>query len=294
MNWLKHQASWPHATHSSFHNVRPHRWHVQDMGEGPLMLLLHGAGASTQSFRALMPLLAASHRVLAVDLPGHGFTVSGARSRASLDCIAEDMRALLRHIGVRPKVIVGHSAGAAVATRMALDMHTPPDALIAINGAFEMFDGMAGWLFPMMAKMLSLNPLTGMIFSVTAGNEARVRKLLQSTGSEVDAEGIRLYHALISDRSHVEGTLSMMAQWRLERLLRDLPKVPCPTLLLTGENDGAVPPSVSEAAAARIPTATHITYANRGHLLHEEDPETVADRILSFLADNKKGSQATA
>jgi len=294
MNWLKHQASWPHAAHSSFQNVRPHRWHIQDMGDGPPMLLLHGAGASTHSFRTLMPLLAAHHRVIAVDLPGHGFTVSGSRSRASLDCIAEDMRALLRHIGVRPKVIVGHSAGAAVATRMALDMHTPPDALIAINGAFEMFDGLAGWLFPMMAKMLSLNPLTGMIFSVTAGNETRVRKLLQATGSEIDAEGIRLYHALISDRSHVEGTLSMMAQWRLERLLRDLPNVPCPALLLTGENDGAVPPSVSEAAAERMPHATHIPHPGRGHLLHEEDPETVAQQIFKFIADTKKGSQATA
>ena len=258
------------------------------------MLLLHGAGASTHSFRRLMPLLTAEYRVLAVDLPGHGFTVSGARSRAALDCIAEDLRALLRHIGVRPEVIIGHSAGAAVATRMALDMQTPPQALVAINGAFEMFDGLAGWLFPMMAKMLSLNPLTGAIFSLTAGSEARVRKLLQSTGSEIDAEGIRLYHALISDRSHVEGTLSMMAQWRLERLLRDLPKVPCPTLLISGDKDGAVPPSVSEAAAARIPNATHITHANRGHLLHEEDPETVARQILKFLSDMKKGSQATA
>lgn len=294
MNWLKHKAAWPHAEYSRFENVRPHRWHVQDMGAGPVVVLLHGAGASSHSYRAVMPLLARSHRVIAIDLPGHGFTVSGARSRAALDCISEDIRALLRHMNVRPQVLVGHSAGAAVATRMALDMTTPPDALVAINGAFEMFDGVAGWLFPMMAKMLSLNPLTGVIFSLTAGSEARVRQLLQSTGSEIDAEGIRLYHALISDRAHVEGTLAMMAQWRLERLLRDLPKVPCPALLLTGENDSAVPPSVSAAAAARMPNARHVTYPDRGHLLHEELPEAISEHILSFLADTKKGSQATA
>ena len=53
---------------------RPHRWHIQEAGKGPLLLLIHGAGGATHSFRSLFPLLAQTSRVVAVDLPGQGFT----------------------------------------------------------------------------------------------------------------------------------------------------------------------------------------------------------------------------
>ena len=48
----------------------PHRWHVQVLGEGPTVLLLHGAGGATHSWRGLAPLLATDHRVVMLDLPG--------------------------------------------------------------------------------------------------------------------------------------------------------------------------------------------------------------------------------
>ena len=51
-------ADWPMRGHSRAVHVRPHLWHVQVMGTGPLVLLLHGAGASTHTWRSLAPLLA--------------------------------------------------------------------------------------------------------------------------------------------------------------------------------------------------------------------------------------------
>lgn len=294
MNWAQHKSTWPHAQHSRFVNVRPHRWHVQDMGSGSVILLLHGAGASGHSYRNVMPILARTHRVISVDLPGHGFTLLGRRSRAGLDHVAQDLRALLRHLDIRPDVIVGHSAGAAVAARVALDTTHPPKLIVCINGAFEMFDGLAGWLFPAMARLLSLNPLTSLLVAKTAGNQTRVEHLLKSTGSILDAEGVRLYHALISDKAHIDGTLAMMSQWRLEKLMRDMPALPCPALFLVGGKDGTVPPRVSEDAAKALTGCTVIRMENAGHLLHEEHPQTVATAILKHLAETKKGSQANA
>ena len=58
-------SHWPHRAHSRQVFCKPHRWHVQEMGQGDLIVLLHGAGGSTHSFRHLMPLLAEHYRVVA-------------------------------------------------------------------------------------------------------------------------------------------------------------------------------------------------------------------------------------
>jgi len=282
MDWAWHGARWPHAAHSRFVASRPHRWHLQEMGDtGPCLLLLHGAGGATHSWRGLMPDLARDHRVVALDLPGQGFSVAGSRARLGIDGMAEDIAALLVQEGIAPDVLVGHSAGGALALRMA--QSRPPRAVVTINGALGKFRGMAGWLFPAMAKLLSLNPLSAALFARTAGGGG-ARRLIGSTGSTLEDEGLALYQALISDRAHVDGTLAMMAQWQLDPLLRALPQIDMPVLLLTGGRDATVPPSVSELAARALPRAERADLPALGHLVHEEAPEQVAALIRAFLA----------
>ncbi len=270
---------WPLAEHSRIVATRPHRWHVQQLGAGPDILLLHGAGASTHSWRGVAPLLAARMRVTMIDLPGHGFTRSGG-SRAGLDTMAEDITTLLRDLDMQPAALLGHSAGAAIALRLSLDAPQPVP-VITVNGAFRMFDGIAGYLFPLMAKALAINPLTIPLF--TAGSSpARTRRMLAGTGSDIDAEGHRLYHTLISDRTHVAGALAMMSNWSLDRLVRDAGTLRAPVLLLAGLRDRTVPSQVSRDMAARLPDARVETHP-LGHLLHEEAPDLVAGACLGFL-----------
>ncbi len=80
------------------HSLRPPaiRWHVQRMGEGPPLLLIHGTGAATHSWRGLMPMLARHFTVIAPDLPGHGFTQSPPAHRLSLPGMASDLSQLLQ------------------------------------------------------------------------------------------------------------------------------------------------------------------------------------------------------
>ncbi|MEO1548839.1 MAG: alpha/beta fold hydrolase BchO [Pseudomonadota bacterium] len=291
MDWSKHGANWPHGQHSRFVNSRPHRWHLQDMGTGPVMLLLHGAGGATHSFRGMMPLLAQTHRVIAVDLPGHGFTDMSRRGRSGLRPMADDLRALLASQNLSPQVLVGHSAGAAIALRLALDLPTPPRAVVSINGALRRFPGVASWLFPLMAKMLALNPLTAFAFSRTASSRQSVRNLLEGTGSRVDDEGLDLYTSLIGDRAHVDGALSMMAQWELEEVLPDLDKLPCPVLFLAGGKDRAVPAETSAALSRRLRNTTLVRWDAEGHLMHEEHPKRTVDAITAFLGQSDEMRQ---
>ncbi len=281
MRWPP-SSDWPHASHSEQVLCRPHRWHVQRMGQGSSVLLLHGTGGSTHSFRDLMPRLAEKHDVIAVDLPGQGMTQLGARHRSGLRQTVDDLASLCRAQNWQPSAIVGHSAGAAIALQLARQMPTRP-AVVGINAALGNFKGMAGVLFPVMAKMLAMTPFTSVMFSRGTGTQARVRALIEGTGSYLSAPEIELYRRLIADPDHVDGALLMMAQWNLDALLASLDDIDVPVLLLTGSRDKAVPPATSDRAAARLPNAVVHHIDDGGHLVHEERPALVAACIEAFL-----------
>src|SRR6056297_148521 len=290
MDWPPNPATWPLARHSRQVSVAPHRWHVQEMGDGPDLLLLHGAGGASHSWRGMMPLLAQRHRVIAVDLPGHGFTKSPYGSRSGLETMVRDLAKLITAQGWRPAALIGHSAGGAVALRLA-SLLDPMPKVVGLNPALTPSDGVAGWLFPMLATMLALNPLTPMLFTLGNPGSRQARKLIEGTGSRLDEEGYALYARLVGDRRHVNGVLQMMARWNLEALLADLPDIGAETLFITGTQDRAVSPRVSDAAAARMPRARVVHMDGLGHLAHEEDPERAAREVLEFLGADTKAAQ---
>jgi magnesium chelatase accessory protein len=274
-------ADWPNRNASRHVFCAPHLWHVQEIGSGPTLLMIHGAGGASHSWRGLVPVLADHYHLVIVDLPGQGFTRLGARHRCGLDAMAEDLARLIRQEALAPMAYIGHSAGAAIALRLA--ELAPPRAVIGLNAALGQFEGVAGWLFPIMAKLLAAAPFVAQIFSRLAGNPAKVASLLASTGSTIDATGHALYLQLLRMPSHVDATLAMMAQWTLEGLLDRLPQQTTPCLLITAANDRAVPPAKSSNAAARMPHARWNDVPGLGHLLHEEAPQIVAPLILDFL-----------
>ncbi len=273
--------NWPDRAASRHVFCAPHLWHVQEIGTGPTLLLIHGAGGAGHSWRGLTPLLRDHYRLVMVDLPGQGFTRLGSRQRCGLDAMAEDLHRLIQQQGWGPIAYIGHSAGAAIALRLA--ELSPPRAVIGLNAALSQFEGVAGWLFPIMAKLLAAAPFVAQIFSRLAGNPAKVASLLASTGSRIDAEGQALYLQLLRMPSHVDATLAMMAQWALDGFLARLPQQRTPCLLITSDQDRAVPPATSAAAAARMPNARWHDIAGLGHLLHEEAPQTVLPLIQDFL-----------
>lgn len=282
MDWDTHQATWPHAAHSRFVICKPHRWHIQEMGEGPLLLLIHGAGGATQSWRHLMPLLAKTYRVVAVDLPGQGFTKSGSWARLGLVPMAQDLTGLCLDQGWEPDAIIGHSAGAAIALEMARHM-SPAPPVVGINAALGNFKGLAGLLFPLMAKALAMTPWVARMFTASTSRPRSVTRLIEGTGSKLPDTDLAWYRALVSDEGHVDGTLGMMAQWSLDPLLRALPQHPSQTLLIVGDRDKAVPPSTSRKAADKMPNGRFESLPGLGHLAHEEDPETVLAPTRAFL-----------
>ncbi len=277
-------ADWPNRERSRFVRAAGLAWHVQVAGSGPVLLLLHGTGAATHSWRDLLPLLAERFTVIAPDLPGHGFTEAPAARRLSLPGMARDLRALLWTLGQEPAVAVGHSAGAAIALRMSLDGQLHPRAVVGLNAALLPLGGVAGQMFSPLARMLTGLPLLPDLFAWRARGAGTVEKLLRDTGSRLDARGVALYGRVVREPGHVAAALGMMAHWDLQPLVRDLPRLAPKLLLITGAGDRTIAPADSERVRAMVPGASLATLPGLGHLAHEEAPAETARLILDFAA----------
>jgi magnesium chelatase accessory protein len=287
-------ADWPNRADSRSVRVGGIDWHVQIAGDGLVLLLLHGTGAATHSWRDMLQPLAQQFRVIAPDLPGHGFTKGRPPTGLTMPGVARALTALLGELDAAPALIVGHSAGAAIAIRLVLDGLATPQGLVGLAPALLPFPGIAQHLFPTMAKLLFVNPFAPHVFaSVARGPGAVERFLARSTASKVDAAGIAAYAKLFGTSAHCAGAIGMMADWDLVPLKQDLPKLAVPMLVLHGENDAAIPVSGAIDAVALIPGCSLEFLPKLGHLAHEEAPQLVVDRILAFAAAQGLSKAAT-
>ncbi len=288
--WETDGRDWPNRRHSRFVHAAGLDWHVQEFGDAsfpsdaPRVLLIHGTGSSSHSWRDVAPLLAKRCRVLSLDLPGHGFTSMPQPAEQSLTSMARKLAALLKALSFAPQLVIGHSAGAAIAAQLALDKAIAPVALISLNGAFVGFGGLAGQLFSPIARLLAAGSFASRFFAWQAQDPAIVDKLMRSTGSVLDATGMRLYAQLVRNPGHVSGALAMMAHWDLAPLEHALPSLDIPVWLVAAENDLTVPPVQASLVARRLQKPRIVLWPMLGHLSHEESPAQCAalvDEVFS-------------
>jgi magnesium chelatase accessory protein len=275
---------WPHAGSSRIVRAGGIDWHVQLFGDaGPTLLLLHGTGASSHSFRALAPLLARRARILVPDLPGHGFSDALPGRGMSMHGMAAALEALLGALGASPTLALGHSAGAALLVRMCLDDRLALTRLMSIGGALLPLGGPAGLLFPPAARLFAGNRLLPRFVARRAEDRRSVMRLIAETGSRLDEEGIELYRRLMRRPEHVAGALRMMANWDLPALERDLPRLRVPFTLVHADNDRTLPRAYASRLMRALPDADWVRLPGLGHLAHEERPELVARLVETCL-----------
>ena len=111
--------------------------------------------------------------------------------------MARALNALLKELRFAPDIVVGHSAGAAIFARLCLNGVIEPKLLVALNGAFAPFEGLAGYLLPSMAKLLFLNPFAPRFFAWTA-DRAAVSPAVAGNGFGDRRGGRRILRAAIS------------------------------------------------------------------------------------------------
>lgn len=287
LDWEADGASWPNRHLSNFIEAGGCRWHVQRAGAGLKVLLLHGTGASTHSWAGLLPLLAAKYDVLAADLPGHAFTRISRQVEPSLPGKAAEFGKLLSQTGFEPDVLIGHSAGAAIAIHLATRLRRPPQHIIGLNAALRPLGGMAGLAGPAIARAMTVSPLMVNVIARRARDRERVARLIRSTGSISSEPYLGIYAMLFANPQHVRGTLRMMASWDVSTIPRDIRRIGYPLALITGDLDRAAPPVEAEEFARRYPGVHHMPLSGHGHLAHEEDPGRIAGVIFGLMGDHQ-------
>lgn len=288
LNWEREGRIWPHREASEFVPQGSATWHIQRFRTGGRrrILLLHGTGASVHSWRGLAPLLAQDFEILAPDLPRHAFTTGHRPDETSLPGMARSVAKLIDEMRFTPDLIIGHSAGAALALQLALD-HGFAGPIAGLNSALRPFPGPAAEIFPAVAKLLFVNPFVPRIFSKMAsfGSEAE-RFIYRSTHSRIDAEGLACYAALIKNASHTKGALSMMANWDLPTLRTRMGELKNPILMVHSDKDAAIPLDWATEAHGWLPTSQLEVLKGLGHLAHEEDPQSVTAMVQTFAKEH--------
>lgn len=281
--WHDSAAFWPGADDSQFIDAPGGPFHVRISGTGEDVLLLHGAGASGHSFDGVVRALRHNYRLITPDLPGQGFSALLAPEQVGLPEFGNYLISLMAKLDVSPRWVVGHSAGAALATQFALQTTDPPKGILGINAAFNPFGSIAAPIFSKAARVLARNQWLPKLLASPVLRWRATPAMLSDTGSSVDPLMSRCYDTLLGNPDHIAGTLRMMAGWDLPPLLARLPQLQMPIWLISAEGDKTIPPERSLSVATKLQYGRCFRIPGLGHLAHEEDPEAIA-KIFKNLA----------
>jgi len=258
--------------------------HVLDSGVGPPLMLLHGFTGSTETWTPLVPAFRAGHRVITVDLPGHGHSSAPVDPRRyALKLFADDLVRVLDALSIDRVALLGYSMGGRAAIRFALAHYDRLAALVLESTSPGIADSEVR-----RSRIASDAALAELIED--AGIEAFVDKWemlplweSQRTLPDVVRERLRLQR-LANRPDGLANSLRGGGAGVDITVVDKLGTISAPTLVVAGALDSryvelgtTLARSLSDARLAIVPGA--------GHAVHLEQPEAFADAAISFLRD---------
>jgi pimeloyl-ACP methyl ester carboxylesterase len=250
-----------------------HVLYVTERGSGPPLLLVHGLMVSGDMFEPVVEQFAIRHRVIVPDLRGHG------RSRAlpppfTAAQLATDLVRLLDHLGIASTAVLGYSQGGAIAQQLALDHPDRCNRLVlACTYAFNMLslrEKVEGHLAPLLIRVLGMTRFAKLVIAQGAkelGNERR-----DWLGSLMASQDRRL----------------MVSAWKETMAFdsrRSLAELRCPTLVVAGSSDRAVPMHHAKMLHDGITGSRLVVIDGASHALIWTHPGELVRVTDEFLGD---------
>ena len=235
-------------------------------GRGDPVVLLHGWGTSSQSLAPLCGDLADAYRVLAVDLPGFGWSQAPPVAWGTAD-YAEHLRRLLEQAGIERAALIGHSFGGRIAISLAATRPAGVSRLVLVASAGIRPPRRAG-----IHVRVTTAKLARWFFSLPGWGRTGQRIIAKVYGRF----GSRDYRAAGLMRPTFVKVVN-------EDLTPLLPSIQVPTLIVWGDQDQEVPRSAMEIMAARIPQARLVVFEGAGHFPFLDAPEEFGRTLKAFL-----------
>jgi 3-oxoadipate enol-lactonase len=250
--------------------------HYEEFGTGEPVLLIHGLGSRLEDWELQVPLFSQKHRVIAVDLRGHGASAKPP-GPYSMSLFARDVRGVLEAARTGPVHVVGLSLGGMVAFQLAVDAPETVRSLVIVNSAPEVVPRTLREHFALQARrwVLALFGLRTLARRVALMNFPRPDQAVQR-----EQLAVRL---AANDPAAYRATTNAIIGWSVADRIHS---IRCPVLFITGDHD-YTPISLKEAYAAKIQGARVSVIVNSRHVTPVDQPETFNRMVLDFLASLK-------
>jgi pimeloyl-ACP methyl ester carboxylesterase len=255
--------------------------HTEQAGSGEPILLLHGFGGSTYTWRKVMPALAESHHVVAIDLNGFGYT---QRPKSPESYTREGQEKLVLGVmdalGIDRAHVFGHSYGGGLSLFMASRHPERFRSLVLVDSSAPTYAN------DRRSRAAAFRPLSALFVRSFALRPKMIRRALEHSyydDSKVTPELVQAY----LDRIRIEGVgdayygLTVPVRGPQDRV--DLAKIDIPALVIWGAHDELISPAAGRRSAALLPQGEFVLLANSGHLPMEEEPEELLRAVLPFL-----------
>ncbi len=262
-------------------------------GQGEPVVLIPGLGLDRSYFAAAIPDLERFTRAISLDLRGIGQSAK-PDGPYSMQQWADDVSALLEHLGERRAHIVGSSLGGCVALEL-VDQRPDQVASLVLVAAFSELDRALELNFRLriaiieqlgMGDVLADHMLLWTLsrgFIETARGQQAAAALQQSVRRNTPA----LYASFL--RAILEFGRALPEQAGLPKVTERLSRIAVPTLLIVGENDILTPLPFSQKIQERIPGAELAVVPNCGHITFIEQPEENARLVVDFIQRHQRG-----
>lgn len=252
---------------------------VQDVGSGPVLLLVHGFPLDHSMWRGQAAAFSATHRVIAPDLRGFGASRRAQRSEQadSIEQFADDLNALLDALHVeKPVVFCGLSMGGYIAWQFFRKYRERVGALILCDTrsgvdtpeGIDVRKKMAAHVLVHGSQSVADAMLPKLLCDETLCTQPKIAESLRSTIVAADPAAI------------AAGQLAMAGRPDSTPLL---PKIDVPTLLIVGQHDAITTVDMMQDDAAAIAGAKLAVIPSAGHMAPLERPTAVNEEIRRFL-----------